>query len=114
MENQELLQQVKEKAQQWLSKTYDEKTRAEVKQLMEKKDSTELVDSFYRSLEFGTGGLRGIMGVGTNRMNIYTVGAATQGLSNYLKQNFADLAQIKVAIAHDCRNNSQVICRKQC
>lgn len=107
MENQELLQEVKEKAQQWLSETYDEKTRAEVKRMLDNEDTAELIDSFYKNLEFGTGGLRGIMGVGTNRMNIYTVGAATQGLSNYLKKNFADLPEIKVAIGHDCRNNSR-------
>ncbi len=108
MENQELLKEVKEKAKQWLSDTYDENTRKEVQRLLDSGDSSELIDSFYRSLEFGTGGLRGIMGVGTNRMNIYTVGAATQGLSNYLKQNFAALDEIKVAIGHDCRNNSRL------
>ncbi len=108
MDNQDLLKEVKKKAQQWLSETYDEKTRAEVKMLLEKEDSSELIDSFYKNLEFGTGGLRGIMGVGTNRMNIYTVGAATQGLSNYLKKNFAELSEIKVAIGHDCRNNSRL------
>ncbi len=107
MENQEL-QNVRKKAQQWLSGTYDENTRKEVQRLLDNSDPTELIDSFYRSLEFGTGGLRGIMGAGTNRMNIYTVGAATQGLSNYLKQNFADLDEIKVAIGHDCRNNSRL------
>jgi phosphoglucomutase len=108
MENQELLKEVREKAQEWLSPTYDEQTRKEVQALLDNEDSTELIDSFYRSLEFGTGGLRGIMGVGTNRMNIYTSGAATQGLSNYLKMNFTDLPEIKVAIAHDCRNNSRL------
>ena len=107
MENQELLE-VKAKAQEWLSETYDEETRTKVRALLDAEDPTELIDSFYRSLEFGTGGLRGIMGVGTNRMNIYTVGAATQGLSNYLKKNFADLEQIKVAIGYDCRNNSRL------
>ncbi|WP_346864187.1 phospho-sugar mutase [uncultured Draconibacterium sp.] len=107
MENQEL-QEVRAKAQEWLSETYDEQTRAQVQALLDSEDTTELVDSFYRSLEFGTGGLRGIMGVGTNRMNIYTVGAATQGLSNYLKKNFADLDEIKVAIGYDCRNNSRL------
>ena len=81
MENQEL-QQVRAKAQEWLSETYDEQTRTEVQALLDNKDTTELVDSFYKSLEFGTGGIRGIMGAGTNRMNIYTVGAATQGLCN--------------------------------
>ena len=108
MENQELLKEVRAKAQEWLSPVYDEKTRAEVQALLDNEDTTELIDSFYRSLEFGTGGLRGIMGVGTNRMNIYTAGAATQGLSNYLKKNFAGLPLIKVAIGHDCRNNSRL------
>jgi phosphoglucomutase len=108
MENQELLKEVRAKAQEWLSPTYDEKTRAEVQALLDNEDPTELIDSFYRNLEFGTGGLRGIMGVGTNRMNIYTAGAATQGLSNYLKKIFADLPLIKVAIGHDCRNNSRL------
>lgn len=107
MENQELME-VRAKAQEWLSDTYDEETRTQVQALLDAEDPTELIDSFYRSLEFGTGGLRGIMGVGTNRMNIYTVGAATQGLSNYLKKNFADLDEIKVAIGHDCRNNSRL------
>ena len=107
MENQELLE-VRAKAQEWLSETYDKETRAQVQALLDNEDTSDLVDSFYRSLEFGTGGLRGVMGVGTNRMNIYTVGAATQGLSNYLKKNFADLEQIKVAIAYDCRNNSRL------
>ena len=107
MENQELME-VRAKAQEWLSDTYDEETRAQVQALLDDEDPAELIDSFYRSLEFGTGGLRGIMGVGTNRMNIYTVGAATQGLSNYLKKNFADLDEIKVAIGHDCRNNSHL------
>ncbi|WP_372652582.1 phospho-sugar mutase [Draconibacterium sp.] len=107
MENQELME-VRAKAQEWLSDTYDEETRGQVQALLDAEDPTELIDSFYRSLEFGTGGLRGIMGVGTNRMNIYTVGAATQGLSNYLKKNFADLDEIKVAIGHDCRNNSRL------
>jgi len=107
MKNQELME-VKKKAQEWLSDTYDEQTRTQVQALIDADDPTELVDAFYKSLEFGTGGLRGIMGVGTNRMNIYTVGAATQGLSNYLKKNFADLDEIKVAIGHDCRNNSRL------
>jgi len=107
MDNQELLE-VRAKAQEWLSETYDEQTRAEVQALLDAEDPTELIDSFYRSLEFGTGGLRGVMGVGTNRMNIYTVGAATQGLSNYLKKNFAHLDEIKVVIGHDCRNNSRL------
>ena len=107
MKNQELME-VRAKAQEWLLETYDEQTRIEVQALLDNEDTTELMDSFYRSLEFGTGGLRGIMGVGTNRMNIYTVGAATQGLSNYLKKNFADVPQISVAIAYDCRHNSRL------
>ncbi len=105
--NQELLKTVKEKAMLWLSDQYDEATRAEVKQMLEAEDSTQLIESFYKDLEFGTGGLRGIMGAGTNRMNIYTVGAATQGLANYLKEAFPDLPQISVAVGHDVRNNSR-------
>jgi len=96
------------KAQEWMHGSYDTTTKAEVKRLMENEDPTDLIDAFYRDLEFGTGGLRGIMGVGSNRMNIYTVGAATQGLSNYLKKTFANLPEIKVAIGHDCRNNSRL------
>lgn len=107
MENQELLKTVKERAQVWLSEQYDEATRAEVKQMLEAEDPIPLIEAFYRDLEFGTGGLRGIMGPGTNRMNIYTVGAATQGLANYLKEAFADLDQISVAVGHDVRNNSR-------
>jgi len=110
--NSEVLEAVIEKAKTWLSDVYDQETRNEVKRLLEQEDKTELIDSFYRDLEFGTGGLRGIMGVGSNRMNIYTVGAATQGLSNYLKKVFADLDQIKVAIAYDCRNNSRLFSEK--
>lgn len=96
------------KAKEWLNGQYDETTKAEVKKLMEQENPNELIDAFYRDLEFGTGGLRGVMGVGSNRMNIYTVGAATQGLSNYLKQAFSHLPEIKVAIGHDCRNNSRL------
>ena len=97
------------KAQAWLSSTvYDAATQAEVRRMLECEDKTDLVEAFYQNLEFGTGGLRGIMGVGTNRMNIYTVGAATQGLSNYLNKNFKDLEQISVVIGHDCRNNSRL------
>ena len=102
----ELEQLVLGKAQAWLDGAYDEATKAQVKQLIDS-DMKELIESFYKDLEFGTGGLRGIMGVGTNRMNIYTVGAATQGLSNYLKKNFAG-EQIRVAIGHDSRNNSRL------
>ncbi|MEJ5265774.1 MAG: phospho-sugar mutase [Bacteroidales bacterium] len=98
---------VKQRAQEWLTDAFDEATRQEVKRLL-KGDEKELVDAFYRDLEFGTGGLRGIMGAGTNRMNIYTVGRATQALANYLKKTFASLNPIKVAVAHDSRNNSRL------
>ncbi|MFP4605574.1 MAG: phospho-sugar mutase, partial [Bacteroidales bacterium] len=111
MENIDVLTQVKEKAQTWLSENYDEETRKEVKHLLEN-DQERLIDAFYKDLEFGTGGLRGIMGAGTNRMNIYTVGSATQGLSNYLLKKFEDKKQIKVAIAHDSRNNSRLFAEK--
>lgn len=110
MENREILQSVKQKAQKWLDGNYDEETKKEVKHLLEN-DEEQLIDAFYKDLEFGTGGLRGIMGAGTNRMNIYTVGMATQGLCNYLKKNFSELEQIKVAIAHDCRNNSRLFAK---
>ncbi len=106
--NQELIDQVVAKAQTWLGEGYDDATRAEVKRMLEAADKTELIEAFYKDLEFGTGGLRGIMGVGSNRMNIYTVGAATQGLANYLKEAFADLPQISVAVGHDVRNNSRL------
>lgn len=102
-----LLAQVTEKANKWLGAEYDEETRAAVKAMLENDDKTELIESFYKDLEFGTGGLRGIMGAGSNRMNIYTVGAATQGLSNYLKVAFADRPEIKVVVGHDVRNNSR-------
>jgi phosphoglucomutase len=107
MDKETLLTQVTSKAQSWLDGNYDEETKREVRQLLQNEDKRPLIDAFYKDLEFGTGGLRGIMGAGTNRMNIYTVGAATQGLSNYLLQEFADLEQIKVVIGHDCRNNSR-------
>ena len=107
MGNEDLLQQVIAKAQVWLGDGYDEETKAAVRAMLDNEDKTDLIEAFYKDLEFGTGGLRGIMGAGTNRMNIYTVGAATQGLSNYLKKAFADFPQIKVAIGHDCRNNSR-------
>ena len=107
MENDELLKSVIEKAKVWLGAGYDEETRNEVQQMLDAEDKTDLIESFYRDLEFGTGGLRGIMGAGCNRMNIYTVGAATQGLANYLKEAFAHLDEIKVAVCHDVRNNSR-------
>ena len=107
MENQEqLIQLVTDKARKWLSPAYDAATQAEVKRMLDNPDKTELIESFYKDLEFGTGGLRGIMGAGSNRMNIYTVGAATQGLSNYLNKCFAG-QPISVVVGHDCRNNSR-------
>lgn len=107
MENETLLAQVTDKANSWLEGDYDAETKSEVQQLLANENKKLLVDAFYRDLEFGTGGLRGIMGAGSNRMNIYTVGSATQGLSNYLKKEFANQDQIKVVIGHDCRNNSR-------
>ena len=106
--NAQLIAQCEAKAEQWLAPEFDEQTRKDVKELMENADKTGLIDAFYKDLEFGTGGLRGIMGAGSNRMNIYTVGMATQGLANYLKKNFANLPLIKVAVCHDCRNNSRL------
>ena len=107
MENEELIKQCTEKAQKWLAPEYDAETQAEVKRMLENSDKTDLIEAFYKDLEFGTGGLRGIMGVGSNRMNIYTVGAATQGLSNYLNKCFAGKKDISVVVGYDCRNNSQ-------
>ena len=105
----ELIKSCEAKAEAWLSSSvYDAATQVEVRKMLDNPDKTDLVESFYQNLEFGTGGLRGIMGVGTNRMNIYTVGAATQGLSNYLNKNFKDLKQIAVVVGHDCRNNSRL------
>ena len=103
-------QTVLSKARKWLEGDYDEATKKQVKYLMDN-DMNELTESFYKDLEFGTGGLRGIMGAGTNRMNIYTVGFATQGLSNYLKKNFPD-EEIRVAISHDSRNNSRMFAER--
>lgn len=104
----ELLGLVTAKAQEWLGSSFDEKTREEVKALMAKEDKSDLIDAFYKDLEFGTGGLRGIMGAGTNRMNIYTVGMATQGLANYLNKNFKERKEISVVVGHDCRNNGRL------
>ncbi len=99
------LAEIRTKAESWLSKEFNEETRKEVREMLDK-DEKKLVDAFYQDLEFGTGGLRGIMGAGTNRMNIYTLGMATQGLSNYIIKQCGNLG-IRVAIAHDCRNNSR-------
>lgn len=106
--NAQLIQQCETKAKQWLSLSFDEKTRKEVQSMIDNADKTNLIESFYKDLEFGTGGLRGIMGAGSNRMNIYTVGMATQGFANYLKKNFKDKEQISVVVCHDCRNNSRL------
>lgn len=111
MAEKELLDQVRSKANIWLNSNINKESKQEIKRLLDS-DETELIESFYKDLDFGTGGLRGIMGVGTNRMNIYTVGMATQGLSNYLKQQFVGSKEIKVAIAHDSRNNSRLFAEK--
>lgn len=107
MNNDELLKTVEAKARQWLTPQYDAETRQEVQSMLDAADKTPLIEAFYKDLEFGTGGLRGIMGAGTNRMNIYTVGAATQGLGNYLNDAFSEVPQISVAIGHDVRHNSR-------
>lgn len=108
MTEQELLvQKCSDVAKLWLTPAFDAKTQEDVKQMLDSKDKTALVDAFYKNLEFGTGGLRGIMGAGTNRMNKYIVGMATQGFANYLKQAFSDKKEIAVVVGHDCRNNSR-------
>ncbi len=104
----ELIKSCEAKAQEWLSSpVYDEQTKAEVKALLDAADKTALVDAFYQSLEFGTGGLRGIMGAGTNRMNRYIVGAATQGFANYINKAFAGKKDTAVVVGHDCRNHGR-------
>lgn len=103
-----LIEQCEDKARSWMSPSFDEETRLAVKNMIEATDKSCLIDSFYKDLEFGTGGLRGIMGAGSNRMNIYTVGMATQGFANYLKRNFKEREQISVVVCHDCRNNSRL------
>ena len=110
MKSGDLPSDIKTRVNAWLTGNYDKETKEQVRYLLEN-DKKELIDSFFRDLEFGTGGLRGVMGVGTNRMNIYTVGMATQGLSNYLKENFKSLSQIKVVIGHDSRNNSRLFAK---
>ena len=106
--NQQLIAQCEAKAQQWLTPSFDAETQSAVKDMLSNEDKTELIESFYKDLEFGTGGLRGIMGAGSNRMNIYTVGMATQGFANYLRKNFAGRNEISVVVCHDCRNNSRL------
>ena len=109
--NNDTLKQIRKKAEQWLDNRYDEETREEVRRMLDR-DEDALVEAFYKDLEFGTGGMRGIMGAGTNRMNIYTVGMSTQGLANYLIKQFGGQKDpIRVAIAHDSRNNSKLFAR---
>ena len=108
MNKTDIFETVKQKANSWLEGKYDQETKNAVKSLLEKEDKTDLIDSFYKDLEFGTGGLRGKMGPGTNRMNIYTVGAATQGLANYINKVFAGQKNLSVCIGYDCRNNSKL------
>ena len=107
MDNAEIVKKAKAKAETWLNNAYDKETQSEVERMMKASDPTELIDSFYNDLEFGTGGLRGIMGAGSNRMNIYTVGAATQGFANYINQMCTDKQEKSVCIGHDCRHNSR-------
>ena len=105
--DQELIKKCTEVAQKWLdSPLYDDETKAEVKAMLESEDKTALIDAFYQSLEFGTGGLRGIMGAGTNRMNKYIVGMATQGFANYINKAFPEGGK-SVVVGHDCRNNGR-------
>src|SRR5512139_1389554 len=101
---------IRDRVNAWLNGKFDEDTKKEIQRL-EKENPNELADAFYRNLEFGTGGLRGIMGVGTNRMNKYTVGMATQGLANYLIKMFPDVHPVRIAVSFDSRNNSQYFAR---
>ncbi|MCF0201854.1 MAG: phospho-sugar mutase [Bacteroidaceae bacterium] len=104
----QLVKQCEEVAKKWLSPLFDEETQSAVKAMLENEDKSDLIDAFYQNLEFGTGGLRGIMGAGTNRMNKYIVGMATQGFANYINKNFAGRENISVVVGHDCRNNSRL------
>lgn len=105
----QLIKECEAKAQAWLSSPYyDEETKAEIREMMQNEDKTALIDAFYQNLEFGTGGLRGIMGAGTNRMNKYIVGMATQGFANYLLKAFPEGKQLSVVVDHDCRNNGRL------
>ena len=105
--NEQLVAQCRAKALEWLSPSFDEKTRQEVQALLDNPDPTDLIEAFYQSLEFGTGGLRGIMGVGTNRMNKYIVGMATQGFANYVLKAFPGKKDLAAVVGHDCRNNGR-------
>lgn len=111
MATEDLLKTIRAKAESWTTPQYDEATRQEVQALLDNSDTTQLVDAFYKDLEFGTGGLRGIMGAGTNRMNRYTVGTAAQGLANYLLKEFGSEQEIKVVIGYDCRHHSSEFSR---
>ncbi|MDD6110702.1 MAG: phospho-sugar mutase, partial [Prevotellaceae bacterium] len=106
--NSQLIAQCEAKAQQWLSPAFDEETRKQVQEMLDKEDKTDLIDAFYQNLEFGTGGLRGIMGAGTNRMNKYIVGMATQGFANYLLKAYPGKTDLAVVVGHDCRNNGRM------
>ncbi len=106
MENTEIIRQARAKAETWLNDSYDKTTKEAVRKMLDSEDQTELIDSFYKDLEFGTGGLRGIMGPGSNRMNRYTVGAATQGFANYINKMFPK-EEKSVCIGHDCRHHSR-------
>ena len=106
--NSQLIAQCESKAKQWLSPAFDEETRQQVQAMLDKEDKTDLIDAFYQNLEFGTGGLRGIMGAGTNRMNKYIVGMATQGFANYLLKAYPGKKDLAVVVGHDCRNNGRL------
>ena len=106
--NAQLIAQCEAKAQQWLTPAFDEETQKAVKEMLENDDKTDLIDAFYKNLEFGTGGLRGIMGAGTNRMNVYIVGMATQGFANYIQKAFPGRTDLSVVVGHDCRNNGRL------
>ncbi len=106
--NSQLIAQCEAKAQQWLSPAFDEETRKQVQEMLDNEDKTDLIDAFYQNLEFGTGGLRGIMGAGTNRMNKYIVGMATQGFANYLLKAYPGKTDLAVVVGHDCRNNGRM------
>ena len=107
-DNAQLIAQCEARAKEWLSPAFDEETRKEVQAMLDAEDKTPLIDAFYQNLEFGTGGLRGIMGAGTNRMNKYIVGMATQGFANYILKAFPGRNDLAVVVGHDCRNNGRM------
>ena len=106
--NADLILQCEARAKEWLSPSFDEETRKEVQAMLDNEDKTDLIDAFYRDLEFGTGGLRGIMGAGTNRMNKYIVGMATQGFANDINKAFPGRNDLSVVVGHDCRNHGRM------